>query len=305
MQRTLGTILVAVLVVLAGCGGVLGGGGGSDTVETFTPVPVPTDEPTPTPVPQLAPGLTGQGIENASALVVASKSFYRNRSFTTRANFTVLASNGTVLARSTGTLHAGPAGEGFRYVSERNGGSALINTSTEPVRTEAWWDGERYFLKQTYANGTTTYRRLPIDDGQTGYGFAIGGVPGILESVGTANTTVANRFTRNGTMLYRVRGIARTEWRGNVSFRLLVDSRGVIHEYWTVYQIPFRGNNSTVVRETQFSAVNTTDAPERPSWVDEALNQTTPIPENPSRGYDETANGTDTNETASKTTTGG
>ncbi|HET7323989.1 MAG TPA: hypothetical protein VFJ06_06640, partial [Halococcus sp.] len=87
MQRTLGTILVAVLVVFAGCNGVLGSGSDEPDIR-FTPVPVPTDKPTPTPVPQLAPGLTRQGIEYVSPLLAAPESFYRNRSFTIRANYT-------------------------------------------------------------------------------------------------------------------------------------------------------------------------------------------------------------------------
>jgi hypothetical protein len=278
MQRAVGTVLVAALVVLAGCSGVLGGGGSND-VETVTPAPVPTDEPTPTPVPQLAPGVTGQGIENPSALVAASESFFENQTFTARLNFTRVASNGSVLARSLGTLRAGPAGEGYRYVSERNGGSALTNTSTDPVRTEVWWDGERFFVKSTYSNGTTAYRRLPVDDGQTGYGFAIGGLPGTLESLGTNDTVVAEQLIRNGTTLYRVRGTSQTEFRRNVSFQFLVDSRGVIHEYRTVRQVTFRENAFRIVIETQFSEIGATEAPERPSWIDEALNQTTPIAE--------------------------
>jgi hypothetical protein len=273
MQRTLGMILLAVLVVFAGCGGVLGGDDGSDTVETFTPAAVPTDEPTPTPVPQLAPGLTGEGIENASALVIAHTSVLQNQSFTMTTNATGLASNSSVIVRSTSTLRAGPVGEGIYSVSERNGSYGYSNFEF-PVRTEVWSDGERLFLKRAYANGTTTYEQ------QRTYGrFGAGGAGLLyrLEPFGTANTSVVER-ERNGTTLYFVRGRIQGDGR-NMSLRLLVDSRGVIHSYRTVRQGAFEANVSRIIYETRYLEIGTTDAPERPSWVDEVMNRTTPIAE--------------------------
>jgi hypothetical protein len=278
MQRTLGTILVVVMVVFAGCGGVLGGGS-DEPVETLTPAPVPTDKPTPTPVPQLAPGLTGNGIENMSALVAASKSFFQNRTFTVMMNKTAVAPNGTVLSHTTGTLHAGSAGKGFVVVYESEGDSLLMNKSTDPVRTEAWSDSERFFEKQTYANGTTTYNRLPIDGQLTGFGYAIGPITYLPNSFGINDTTVTERLTRKGTTLYRVSGtVSDVPW-ANVSFRLLVDSHGIIHEFTIVRHHSSTEGIAKTVSTVEFSKIGMTDAPKRPSWVDEAINRTTPIPE--------------------------
>ncbi len=273
MQRTLGTILIVVMVVLAGCNGVLGGGS-NEPVETFTPVPVPTDKPTPTPVPQLAPGLTGEGIENPSALVAAHTSFLGNHSFTVRMNSTWMAPNDSAILDSVTIFHVGPPGEGFHSVPVKSDSNGHRYFEASPVYTEVWSSGERVLIKQTYANGTTTYDRPPIT-AEEFRGFLVNGNLHLLRFFVNFNTAVTERFTQNGTTRYHVRGTTQTDQWGNVSLQLLVDSRGVIHEVRTVRERTFFDNSTTIIRETRFSKIGTTDAPERPSWVDKALNRTT------------------------------
>jgi hypothetical protein len=276
MRRALGMVLIAVLVVLAGCSGVLGGGGGEPT-ETVTPAAVPTDEPTPTPVPRLAPGLTRQGIENASALIGAHTSLLQNRSFTQKSNTTGVAQNGSSLFQTISTSRSGPAGEKVYTVSERNGSYGSPSDLSFPVRTEVWANDERLFRKRTYANGTATYDRFEQRYGASGAGLIY-----LLEPFGTANTSVTTR-ERNGTTLYLVQGESQGESafrQGNVSLRLLVDSRGLIHSYRTVREIPSDESLARVVSETRISKVGATDAPERPSWVGEAMNRTTSVARN-------------------------
>ena len=275
MQRVVGTILIAVLVVLAGCSGVLGGSG--EPTETLTPAAVPTDEPTPTPVPQLAPGVTEQGIENGSALVAAHGSFLQNRSFTMRSNSTLLASNGSVLFRETGTLRAGPSGEGFYVIFEENSSYGYPNSGAWPVRTEGWSNGEQAFVKRTYTNGTTTYDRLEAGSGELRYNTAQGSLGFSLESFDSNNTAVTERLSRNGSTLYRINGTSQPYGPDNTSLSLLADDRGVVHSYRTVRRPSFDENVS--ISATRFFGIGTTEAPERPSWVDEAMNRTTPIAE--------------------------
>ena len=266
MQRALGTMLICLLVVLAGCNGVFGGD--SEPTETLTPAAVPTDEPTPTPVPQLAPGVTGNGIKDVNALVAAHGSFLRNRSYTRRSNATGLAQNGSVLFRTMSTSRAGPANEGAYSISERSNSSGYSIVGYAPVHTEVWANRGRLFLKSTYANGTTTYDRF-----EQQYGYSGAGLRFQLEAFDTANTSVTER-ERNGTTLYLVRGSMQGNAR-NASLRLLVDSRGFIHSYRTVREGSFEANVSKVVSETRYTGVGETEAPERPSWVDEAMNRTT------------------------------
>lgn len=128
-------------------------------------------------------------------------------------------------------------------------------------------------MKRVYANGTTTYERFEQQYGASGAGLTY-----LLEPFGTANTSVTTR-ERNGTTLYLVRGNIQEESefrQGNVSLRLLVDSRGLIHSYRTVRGVPSDENITRVVSETRISKIGATGAPERPSWVGEAMNRTTP-----------------------------
>jgi hypothetical protein len=272
MRRALGMILVSVLVVLAGCSGVLGGGGGEPT-ETVTPAAVPTDEPTPTPAPRLAPGITERGIVSPQALVAAHQSFLQNRSFTQRSNSTALAANGSTVLRTTGTLQVGPPGEGLYSVIERNGSYVSQESAMISTRSEAWWDGGQYVVRRTFPNGTTAYTQRPISTARAS--AATGALPYLLESFGTNNTTVTDRLTRNGTTLYRVRGVTQTYMAGNTTLRLLVDSRGVVHKYTTTRRLSSGSGVSRSITKTRLVAINETDAPERPSWVDDALNRTT------------------------------
>ncbi|EMA55527.1 MULTISPECIES: hypothetical protein [Halococcus] len=280
MQRAVGTVLVVVLVVLAGCSGVFGGDGGGESTPTVTPMTVPTDEPTPTPVPQLAPGLTGQGIENASALVAAHSSFLQNRSFTERSNSTGLGPNGSVLVDTTSTLHVGSGDEGIYAVTERNSSEGYSPyPETLAARTEVWSNDGRTLWNRTYANGTTRYDRLDSSS-QTRFGAAGAGLRYRLEWFTTDTTSVTER-QRNGSTLYLVRGKTRTEQtfaNGNTSLRMLVDRRGVIHSYRTVQQLSGNENLTRVVSTTRFSAIGATDVPDRPSWADTALNRTTSVP---------------------------
>jgi hypothetical protein len=265
MRRTIAAVLLSVLVVLAGCSGVFGGD--SRPTETVTPAAVPTDKPTPTPVPQLAPGLTGEGIENPSALVAAHMSILQNKSFTVRSNSTGVAPNGSVIGRSMGTLHAGPPGEGVRRIPRGNG------TSTYST----WSKDGRAFQKRIFPNGTTTYRRFEVYSGER-YGVGGVGLRSFLEPFLIANTSVTER-ERNGTTLYLVRGSTRIDEeyrRGNISLQMLVDSRGFIHSYQTVQEVEFDEDIARIISESRYSKIGATDAPERPSWVATAKNRTTP-----------------------------
>lgn len=271
MRRTIAAVLLSVLVVLAGCSGVFGGG--DESAETVTPVAVPTDEPTPTPVPQLAPGVTERGIESPRALIDAHRSFLQNRSFTQRSNSTALAANGSVILQATSTARAGPQGKRLHSVIERNGSFTSREPTTISTRSEAWWGGEQYLVKRTFPNGTTTYSRPPIDT--TRVDIATGTLPYLLGSFDTNNTTVTDHQSRNGTTLYRINGTSDVPRQPNTTLELLVDSRGVIHEYTTIRRLSADSGVSKSVTRTRLVAIGETDAPERPSWIETAKNRTT------------------------------
>jgi len=278
MTRALVAVVVATLVVLSGCSAVFGGGDGGESSPTVTPMAVPTDEPTPEPTPgpntTLVPGLTGAGIENATALVASHTARLRNTSFVTRSNTTRLAANGSVTLRQTETLRAGPPGSGVYSVTDRNGSSPLPSSVAVPVRTAFWSNSGRLVVNQTYANGTSMYDRIVgsgLRENAAGLGLRY-----VLEPFGTTNTSVTE-VERNETTRYRVRGRVRDAELGNLTVRLVVGPQGIIREYRTVREATFDENVSRIVTEREFSAIGTTDAPERPSWIETALNRTTPI----------------------------
>ena len=270
MRSALVLIFLALIVVFAGCNGVFGGN--SRSTETLTPAQVPTDEPTPTPVPQLAPGLTGAGIENGSALVAAHRSIIRNQSFVVRGNSTFLATNGSVLGHGTSTLRAGPAGESY-HLSQRT--KLFINVNaTYPVSSESWWNGKQYYRKQTFANGTTRYTRFDLSDQQTAYGYVYDFLPQYIESLNENNTVVTGQVNRSNTTLYRVE-VTGSAPKNGIS-QLLVDPRGVIYQYIHTQQIRSQTRISRIVSDSQLLSSGGDKRPKRPPWVDEAKNQTTP-----------------------------
>src|SRR5699024_2742507 len=181
MHRQLGCIFFAVMVVLAGCSGLIPGS--DEPTETVTPAPVPTDKPTPTPVPQFAPGITGKGIEDASALLAAHTSVLENRSFTIRTNTTMIAPNGSVVINYTDTLRAGPPGTGVYSRSERTSNPGSLEARA--LVREMWSNNTTQVINETYANGTITYDRLQYDHlRQSAAGGCLQYALGLLGSIG-------------------------------------------------------------------------------------------------------------------------
>lgn len=137
-------VVVALLVVLAGCGAA-GPGATSTEGGTVTPVPVPTD---PTPEPELyPPGVTPDGID-ASTLAATTERSLNGTAFSFR-----LDRRQARPERSLGTLYVGPrlevdAAADDRYllnrttVSERGGGFMI-----ETFRGATYVRGERATVK--------------------------------------------------------------------------------------------------------------------------------------------------------------
>ena len=151
--RGLLSLLLVVCVVLAGCNGVFGG----DTQETstLTPAAVPTDEPTRTPLPQLAPGLTGEGVVNASALAAAHDATLEDTSYTARRTVTYRTPNGTPVRRIESVTRVADDGR-FRITKRWNGSTSLR-------RVAYYHDGDRLLVATTVSPATNivSIRRLP------------------------------------------------------------------------------------------------------------------------------------------------
>jgi hypothetical protein len=267
MQRpSLVVLVLVVLVAFAGCNGFFGG---TDPTPRVTPAAVPTE----TPAPQLAPGLTSNGITNVTALFVAHNATLRNTSFTKYKTSIDLYTNGTVTNRGTAVM---------RVVGENNGyyrtDTLAPDSPNETSRIETWSNEERTLTKWTYANNTTRYTTTFWHDRtRAARPFALRlQVATNHFNITTENSTLTARFTRNGTHFYRVRS---TDWSSETSYilQLLVDSRGIIHKY----SIIARDNNRTApdaisIITANHTQIGTTAPPDRPSWYPTARNATTP-----------------------------
>jgi len=121
MRRATSCVL-RVLVVLAGCSGLVGED--SDRAVTVTPAPIPE------PSPQYPPGVAAEGVTDPTMLASAHRSGLTNTSFTRWTNRTVRYPNGTVYQQSNQASRIGADGrprvrverDRRRFSSSRPGG---------------------------------------------------------------------------------------------------------------------------------------------------------------------------------------
>lgn len=276
-------IVVAAVVVLAGCNALTGGDDTETDTPTVTPVDVPTDEPTATPMPMLAPGLTEAGVVSASDLANAHEDALDNGSYTIVSNSTVRYANGTLRYQRNRIMRVSEGSEPFYAVSRYNG------SGRQPVvtlqRIERWSDGERLYsaiVRENETRYSTSALNRAFISVQKGDQF--------LSLFTALETRVVGQETRNGTELYRVRAtnITNPEYLPrsvlntsknprNISFRALVDSEGIVQSYhlgYTTTEIN-RGVETTnrVTQSLRYTDIGSTTV-ERPAWY-EAANRTT------------------------------
>jgi hypothetical protein len=147
--------VLCVLVVLAGCSGLVGED--SDRAVTVTPAPIPE------PSPQYLPGVAAEGVTDPTMLASAHRSGLTNTSFTRWTNRTVRYPNGTVYQQSNQASRVGADGRP-RVRVERDRRRVLI----EPpwwARWELWAGQERRPGATTYPNGTTVCRNRSSERG--------------------------------------------------------------------------------------------------------------------------------------------
>lgn len=272
-------VLVAVLVVLAGCSG-LAEPREAPSVEV-TPAPVPTDTPTPAP-PQLAPGVTAEGVVDPRALADAHAAVLRNTSKTVRTNETswyagywVLRSHRHQVTR----VAADP--DRFHTAIEVDGPAAPFSA----YRVEFWSDGERLLRRTVDRDGIET-AVVPPESRRNRTDAVVGRpdsrtVPFLF---GLVETRVTSTFVRNGTTVYwiestgllRPRALASAENVSDphdVELRALVDSRGFVRSLRFAYAARVDGRRIWVQWTTRYTDVGTTTV-DRPAWYDGAVNAT-------------------------------
>ena len=254
-------MLVAVLVVLAGCSGASTAGQATASPKSSTAAPVPTDAVWGT----VAPGVDDGGVFDAVELASAHRSTLDGQRVTVRRTARVASPNGTV-RRWNRTTVLGPERR-RSYTVRRAGGT---------VR-ERWTNGS-HVAERVVEDGTVTFRSVRPSDGfdrtsvRTAYERSL---PGLFASLERAR--VERYDEREGLVRYRVTGRAGPLFEADSplgldpeggTLTLLVDERGFVPRYALRYEATTRrGDRATVVERVEHAAVGSSEVP-RPSWID-------------------------------------
>jgi hypothetical protein len=281
-RSVLTAVLLVALILLAGCSGFPGLGPDSSDVRV-TPANVPTDTQPVTPSEQIAPGVLPTGVYNASILAHAHSQALGTTSFTIRTNRTYRYQNGT-LARWTTGIQRVESGPPIRIQSRSRYHVQRLyprRSNVSPALGSDLWSGpDNGYQRTIYANNTTRYSTLSQRIRSVNSSvFARARM--INKTLSNVDTQVT-RLTRNGSTYYRIEGPVSREYRRlpqstdqqNTSQWLLIDSRGVIHEYHiTIYT---SGPEETIMERhysITFRKIGNTTV-ERPAWVETARNRT-------------------------------
>ncbi|PSQ27305.1 hypothetical protein BRD09_08790 [Halobacteriales archaeon SW_10_68_16] len=230
-------VLVALAVALAGCPAV---------GPAATPTPEPEEYP---------PGVSGEGVVDATTLADAHDRAIENTSYTLVSNRTVRYTNGTVASAL------------FVRVELAADRSFFVRTST------AGPDGPEFLGKppaagEFWSNGTV-YVRAQEGHARETIASVFADVPTEVTGVRTVDGTTVYRLAGEGT----VEGDfskAGSDAVGNVSLTAQVTESGILRRMDLSYVTFLAGQSVRVEWTVRYDDVGTTTV-ERPSWFDRAV----------------------------------
>ncbi|MDS0221811.1 hypothetical protein NDI54_10680 [Haloarcula sp. S1AR25-5A] len=268
--------LVVAVVLTAGCGGF--GFGSVDGPSTpVTPAPVPTSTESTYP-----PGVGSTGVTNPSRLGSVHGDHLNETGYTLVTNRTVRYPNGSLRSQLRISVAVDANRTYLANISIR-GPEAPVLLGRPPATASFWSDGDTYLRRLTRDN-RTIYNEYDPPDSYAGtwrywvYTAALTGRPAadVTRTISPFQTRTAEVRRADGTA-YVVRGdqlradqpSAAWESRDNTSLVAHVTQSGLVRYYRTEYTMPADGEQVTVTRTVEFSAVgNTTVGP--PPWADRA-----------------------------------
>ncbi len=255
-------VLLACLVVLAGCNG-LAADGGDASMPDVTPAEVPRDLHG----GSVAPGLTRQEVVDGTALLDAHRDLTANVSLTIQDTSRETLANGTVVQGYETTTRYGA--NRSRFVTEARLTGLEHSGGQRLDRYGAWSNGTVTYIHRVL-DGTTRYRREP---GRVGAvtDYRLRQLEELLAEFSV--TSVRELGERAGHDAYAVTGASRVSDDRDQRVRLVVDERGLVREFRTeVTREDYRerDRNVTVVRTTRYEAIGSTTV-ERPDWLDAAI----------------------------------
>lgn len=274
MRRAL--LAAAVVLLLAGCNGF----GGTPT-RTATPAPVPTVGED----ARLAPGVTGEGVTDPSALGEAHARVVENTSYRLMMNRSVRFTNGTRY-QFVGFDIRLAADRDYRLTLRTAGPGAPGILGSPPASAEFYGDGETYVRALTRENRTTYSSYAPPNNYVGTWDFWVStfafGAPARTDLAvlfGSIETRIAGVETVDDRRILRVVGsrvVSPAFVDGpyddprNLRLRARIDERGLVRAYRLRYRATYRGEPVVVRRTVHYEGVGNTTV-ERPPWFDRAV----------------------------------
>jgi hypothetical protein len=269
--------LLAVLVVLAGCGA----GPFATPEPTVTPVPVPEGDRG-----SLAPGVSDEGVERPGVLAAAHADALTNRSYRLVTSRTVRYENGTLRERLRLEL-ALSADRHYLVDAETAGPEAPVFIGKPPATATFWSNGSTYTRRLT-RDGETTYTRFQPTDGAGTWQYwartvPFGGRQGsprnfVEETFTTVPTSITGRTAVGNTTAYGLAGTRATDPLPGVDephsvvLRATVTADGLVKSVTLRYAGTVDGEAVSVERTVRYEGVGNTTVG-RPAWTDRALGQ--------------------------------
>ena len=274
-------VLLAALVVLAGCSGFAGS---RDSTETVTPVPELPREPV------YPPGVAGSGVTDPGAVASAHTDEVAAVSYTLLSARTVRAENGTLLSHFTVQVELDDD-RSYHARARTEGPAAPKFLGRPPAMAAFWSDGETY-LRTLAREGTTVYDELDPDSqvvptwrywtSAAAFGDRGSSATTTIRDVLAAFTWQVGTAERGNTTDYRLESEAYTAGTvgppdvtdiRNATATVTVTEPGLVRSIRLRYVGTVDGDSVAVERTVEYDAVGNTTV-ERPGWADRATNQT-------------------------------
>lgn len=282
----LGILAVTVLMVVAGCSGVVPGGEDGDADRE--PFGVGEDEVQPgdsgqndtdgndtarnrTEPEYLAPGVTADGVVSRRALLEAHFAILENESQggayvkTEQWNRTI---NESFRVEGEGRIVVEPSDRWFGTAAE----TTYTNSTTETTLTERWVENETALYRIEFSDGRVTYHEEPIHapeplDHPRGTYHTLDWILGTLNPNRNPQQNVtALENQRNGPTKYAV-----THSSENYTARVHIRADGLITQYFLHEQYPQSGKSYRMQGSFE---VTSNETVERPDWYDRAREET-------------------------------
>ncbi len=268
MYPRLRTALLVAMLLLAGCaGGNLSIDDASTTTSNDATTVESTTQTTQPTAETLPPGVTKDGVSNASALISAHKSELEETGYSFEYRTETAVEDKSIVATQHGVVSAGFTSYRSETVAEYDVGKE----SRSVQRTV--WANRSAVLSKSVTNGTTRYRELLKRSSRFGVNRSYFDAKmtksmelGLLLSSNEFAVVTTERVDGRTMTTLRTADTSRSDNSTDVGATLLVDATGRVHEFeWTA-----QTNRGRETREFELTGTDP-DSVERPDWTEQAV----------------------------------